>query len=229
MGHGAPSQDGLDVGADEGVDVGVGEVEVVSEKPNTASNERPAAFGASAIARMFRGFADGSDTLDAGSRSVAVRSRGFSPTSPSAQSRRPGPASVQSAGRLVQARGCSAVRRRVAPRAMPPSAWTRTVYTTAYSGPDVVTPASSWFMSKRTFAGRPSGTASAAGLISTSGTASVPVAVIAPQHVLRRTVPPSCLLHGCQGGGAAAPGTDSYCQNAGASNVHHSGGGPSFT
>ncbi|QKW39836.1 hypothetical protein HUT06_42230 [Actinomadura sp. NAK00032] len=122
--HGVPSQD-------DGVGEGVDEAEVASEKPNTACNDRPVAFGASATARMLNGFADGADIVDAGSLSVAVLTRGFSPTSPKAQSSRLGPAPVQSSGWLVQARGLSAVRLRVAPRAMPPSAWTRTVYTRA--------------------------------------------------------------------------------------------------
>jgi hypothetical protein len=120
---------GVDVGDAVGEDVDGGEV--VPEKPNTACSDRVTALGASATARMLRGFADASGVADAGSRSVPVRSRGFSPTSPRAQSSRPGTASVQPAGRLVQARGRSAVSRSVASRATPPSAWTRTVYARA--------------------------------------------------------------------------------------------------
>lgn len=121
----------VDGDVDGGVDGDGGEDEVVPEKPNTACSDRVTALGASATARMLRGFADASGVADAGSRSVPVRSRGFSPTSPRAQSSRPGSASVQPAGRLVQARGRSAVSRSVASRATPPSAWTRTVYARA--------------------------------------------------------------------------------------------------
>jgi hypothetical protein len=68
--------------------------------------------------------------------------------------------------------------------------------------------------------------APADGLASASGAASAAPAAMAPQRVL--TVPPSGVLHGCQGGGAAAPGTDCYCHIVERSNVPHSGNSPAF-
>jgi hypothetical protein len=219
-GHGAPDVQwpGVGVGVSLGVGwplglgvfVGVGSaVGVEAEKAKTARTVRRGALEASATATTLRGFADGVDIIDDGIRRVAVRSAGCSPTSPRVQrSWRPESERVQPGVCRVQEVGRSAVRCKVVPCATPSSAWTRTVYVSAKpSRPPAVTREVVRSRSSRTAGRCPSWTASAAGLASVTGTASAAPAAIAAQRVPPRTVPPSGLLHGCQGGGAAAPGT----------------------
>ncbi|MCP9969191.1 hypothetical protein [Actinomadura madurae] len=103
-------------------------LEAAPEKSNIASADRRVALEASASARMLSGFAAGPETLDAGIRTVPLRSCGFAPTSPSSQrSSRPESAFEQVREWLVQTRGRSATRRTAAWRATPPRARTRTV------------------------------------------------------------------------------------------------------
>lgn len=100
----------------------------VLEKSKTVRVERRGALEASTTARMLSGVADGPFTIEAGNRTVPLRSRPSAPTVPRVQCRPwPEPSGEQSGVRLVQDNGWPAVRRRPTWRATPPWARTRTV------------------------------------------------------------------------------------------------------
>src|SRR5690606_29342178 len=185
----------------------------VSERSTSAWVARASVFAASAKARTVSRPPDDS-VIERGTWTDAVRSTGVSPTSPSPhRSSFPESASSQDGEYLVQGSDGKALSRSVAAFATPPSACTRTVYVSARSGPMAVTPPGAMSIRNRTD-GFSLETAAAVGAASISdGTAKA----IAARSLLRRPVcnpfPSHGFLcpYGCQGGGDAAPGADSYC------------------